>query len=219
MSANASIWKTLLATTLLGTIAAPLCPAQTNYSLLTTIPIPATAANNQGGKFTGFDISFVDPLTGNYYLADRSNASVDIIYGATNKVIAQAGGFAGQLTTTAISGPDGVVVVNNGMTATLYAGEGNSTRRAYNVTNPANPIALGTVNTGGGQFRVDEMAYSPATNQLFVANNANSPAFHLARGNRSLGPHKPVDMAQDTRNSLNKTFWFGLEPVMHFSRL
>ncbi len=151
--------------------------AVTNYSLLTTVSIPATAANNQGGKVTGFDISYVDPLTGIYYFADRSNASVDIINGATNKVIAQAGGFAGQLATTSISGPDGVVVVNNGTTATLYAGDGNSLLRSFNVTNPSNPIAGGVVNTGGGQFRLDELAYSPSTNQLFTANNANQPAF------------------------------------------
>jgi hypothetical protein len=78
---------------------------------------------------------------------------------------------------TSRSGPDGVVVVDNGSTVTLYAGDGNSTLRSFDVTNPSNPIAGGTVNTGGGAFRVDEMAYSPLTKQLFVANNANSPAF------------------------------------------
>ncbi len=162
----------ILAATASGAMAVP-----TDYNLLTTIAVPATAENNQGGAVTAFDISYVDASTGDYYFADRSNASVDIINGATNMVVAQAGGFAGQLATTSISGPDGVVVVNNGTTATLYAGDGGSTLRSFNVTNPANPIAGGTVNTGGGQFRVDEMAYSPATSQLFVANNANTPSF------------------------------------------
>ena len=151
--------------------------ATTSYALSTTITVPASAVNSQGGKFNSFDISYVDPLTGYYYVADRSNASVDIINGATNKVVAQAGGFVGQAATTSVSGPDGVVVVDSGGVATLYAGDGGSTLRSFNVTNPANPIALGTVSTGGGAFRVDEMAYSPATNQLFVANNANSPAY------------------------------------------
>jgi hypothetical protein len=149
----------------------------TNYGLLTTIAIPASNVNSQGGNMTGFDISFVDPVTGNYYFADRSNASVDIFSGATNTFLGRAGGFAGQLATTSVSGPDGVLVVNNGVTATLYAGDGGSTLRSFNVTNPTNPIAGGTVNTGGGAFRVDEMAYSPATHSLFVANNANTPSF------------------------------------------
>ncbi|MGI4793888.1 MAG: hypothetical protein ACRYG8_07365 [Janthinobacterium lividum] len=173
--------KHLIATTCLVLAAAawsgPGRAATTNYSLLTTITVPVSAANSQGGKFNSFDISYVDPLTGYYYVADRSNASVDIVNGATNRVVAQAGGFVGQQATTSISGPDGVVVVNNGGAVTLYAGDGGSALRSFNVTDPANPIALGTVNTGGGAFRVDEMAYSPATSQIFAANNANSPAY------------------------------------------
>src|SRR5580698_9577198 len=86
-----------------------------DYNLLTTIALPASTANNQGGKFTAFDISYVDPITGDYYVADRSNAAVDIISGATNTVIAQAGVgiFGGQQGSTAMSGPDGVVVADN----------------------------------------------------------------------------------------------------------
>ncbi len=162
----------IVATTSLGALAGP-----TNYSLLTTMSIPVAAANSQGGNMTSFDISYVDPVTGIYYFADRSNASVDIFNGATNTFIGRASGFVGQLATTSVSGPDGVLVVDTGGVATLYAGDGGSTLRSFNVTNPANPIAGGTVNTGGLSFRVDEMAYSPKTNSLFVANNANSPAF------------------------------------------
>lgn len=176
------MYKHLLLGSCLSVICATSSPtlsfaAPTSYGLSTTIAIPVSAVNSQGGKFNSFDISYVDPLTGYYYVADRSNASVDIINGATNKVVAQAGGFVGQGATTSVSGPDGVVVVNNGGVATLYAGDGGSTLRSFNVTNPANPIALGTVYTGGGAFRVDEMAYSPAGNVIFAANNANSPAF------------------------------------------
>ncbi len=149
----------------------------TTYGLLTTMAIPASSVNSQGGNMTSFDISFVDAATGTYYFADRSNASVDIFSGATNTFLGRAGGFAGQLSSTSISGPDGVLVVNNGATVTLYAGDGGSTLRSFNVTNPSNPIAGNTVSTGSSAFRVDEMAYSPTTQSLFVANNANSPAF------------------------------------------
>lgn len=147
--------------------------ANATYILDTTIPIAPL-----GNPLTSFDISFVDGTTGIYYFADRSNKSVDIINGATNTVIGQATGFVGLSPAgTSQSGPDGVVVVHNGSTVTLYAGDGGSTLRSFNVNNPAAPVAQGTVNTGGGVFRVDEMAYSPLTNQIFAANNANTPAF------------------------------------------
>ena len=140
------------------------------------LPVPADAANNQGGAFTAFDISFVDPATGDYYVADRSNASVDIYSGSTLAFLGRATGFTGQQATTSVSGPDGDLVVTSGGVSTLYAGDGNSTLKVFNVTNPATPTLLQTVSTGGA-FRVDEMAYSPLTHQVLAANNADTPAF------------------------------------------
>src|SRR6476620_8051970 len=81
------------------------------------------------GPLTSFDISFVD-TRGIYYFADRSRASVQIINGANFQVLGQAGGFAGLGPSTSTSGPDGVVVVNNGGTSTLYAGDAGSTLRS-----------------------------------------------------------------------------------------
>ena len=154
----------------------------TTYSLLTTIAVPATSLNNQGGAMTAFDISYTDPVTGNLYFADRSNASVDVIRGATNTYINQITGnsttnFTGQQATTSTSGPDGVVIGYKGTTPELWAGNGGSTLLSFNVTNPAAPTQLfPTINTGG-TFRVDEMAFSPTTGLLMVANNADTPAF------------------------------------------
>ena len=148
-----------------------------NYTLQTLIAIPATTANVQPGQaFTSFDIGFFNPASDSYYVADRSNASVDIIGGTTLKVLGQAQGFTGQQATTSVSGADGVVAVTTGSTTTLYAGDGNSTLKVFNATNPASPNLLQSISTGGS-FRVDEMAYSPATQQLLAANNADSPAF------------------------------------------
>src|SRR5712691_4987244 len=83
--------------------------------LLTTIPIPVTPQNTAGGLFS-FDISWVDPANGLYYLADRSNASLDVIdttgafTGTPNKLFGQIGGtssgqasFKGDTGTTATS--------------------------------------------------------------------------------------------------------------------
>src|SRR5690349_19293648 len=76
-------------------------------TLETLITVPSDAANVQpGGEFTAFDISFVDPVTGNYYVADRSNASVDIFSGTTLTFLGRATGFTGQQATTSVSGPD-----------------------------------------------------------------------------------------------------------------
>ena len=170
-------WPLLAAFLLLGATSAAVA-MPTDYGLLTTIALPTTAANTQpGGAFTAFDISFVDPVTGDYYVADRSNASVDIINGASLQVLAQAGGFSGQQKTTSVSGPDGVLVVDNGTTASLFAGNGNSTLRSFNVTNPASPVTLFAPISTGGVFRVDEMSYSPSANLVLAANNAETTPF------------------------------------------
>jgi hypothetical protein len=144
----------------------------------TFIPVPADTANMQpGGAFTSFDISFADSVTGNIFIADRSNASVDIFSGSSLTFLGRATGFTGQQATTSTSGADGVLTVTSGGVTTLYAGDGGSTLRVFNATNPAAPSPLQSINTGGGAFRVDEMAYSPLTAQVLAANNANTPAF------------------------------------------
>ena len=54
--------------------------------LLKTIPVPVSAANSTAGAMYSFDISFVDPKTGTYYLADRSNKAVDVAQGGKGPV-------------------------------------------------------------------------------------------------------------------------------------
>jgi len=168
----------MLATAIFGAATSTAIAVPTTYSLLTTIPVPSDAANVQpGGAFTSFDISFFDPLTRLDYVADRSNASVDIFSGATLSFLGRATGFTGQQATTSASGPDGVLTVTSGGTTTLYAGDGNSTLKVFNATNPAAPTLLQSPLSTGGAFRVDEMAYSPLTHQVLAANNADAPAF------------------------------------------
>jgi len=149
----------------------------TTLQSLTFIPVPADAANVQpGGAFSSFDISFFDPATGNVYVADRSNASVDIFSGSSLTFLGRATGFTGQGATTSVSGADGVLTVTSGGTTTLYAGDGNSTLKVFNATNPAAPTLLQSIPTGGS-FRVDEMGYSPTAHLVLAANNADTPAF------------------------------------------
>jgi hypothetical protein len=158
-------------------MAATAGPAAAQLALETYIPVPADAANVQpGGAFTSFDISFADPVTGNIFIADRSNASVDIFSGSTLTFLGRATGFTGQQATTSTSGADGVLTVTSGGVTTLFAGDGNSTLKVFNATNPAAPNLVQSISTGGS-FRVDEMAYSPTSHQVLAANNADSPAY------------------------------------------
>jgi YVTN family beta-propeller protein len=124
-----------------------------------------------GKPLKAFDISWVDPASAHYYLADRSNGTVDVIDVMTNTVTAQIGGFKGATGKNDTSGPDGVVgTVSN---KELWAGDGDSTVKVIDLT--SNTI-VATISTGG-KFRADEMAYDPKDNVLIVANNADDPPF------------------------------------------
>jgi hypothetical protein len=91
------------------------------------------------------------------------------------------GPFTGQTGNNNTSGPDGVLTVTTNGVTTLYAGDGNSTLRVYNATNPAQPVILQSpiaTSTTPPLTRVDEMAFSPANGgQVLAANNATTPAF------------------------------------------
>jgi hypothetical protein len=169
-------------------------------TLQTFIPVPADAANVQpGGAFSSFDISFADPVTGNIFIADQSNASVDIFSGSSLTFLGRATGFTGQDPRgNQFSGADGVLTVTSGGVTTLYAGDGNSTLRVYDATNPAAPTLVGTPISTNGAFRLDEMAYSPLSQQVLAANNAEAPAYAILFSplqtdtRRSLSPLAPL---------------------------
>jgi len=174
------------------------------FPFSTLIPVPADAANVQpGGAFTSFDISFADPIlsqgrTGNIFIADRSNASVDIFSGSNTPDLTFLGRtpaiFTGQTGNNSTSGADGVLTVTTGGVTTLYAGDGNSTLKVFNVTTTATTasatLAQAPISTGG-QFRVDEMAFSPLSSQVLAANNADLPAFGSLFSTTN-GGHPPV---------------------------
>ena len=151
--------------------------ATPSLSLVKYIAVPADGANVQpGGAFSAFDISYADPVTGDVYISDRSNASVDIFSGSSLTFLGRATGFTGQQATTSVSGPDGVLTVTSGGTTTIYAGDGDSTLKVFNATNPLTPTQLQSISTGGAT-RVDEMAYSPTAHLILAANNAETPAY------------------------------------------
>src|SRR5713226_4033722 len=108
--------------------------------------------SNPAGPIDGFDISFVDQKTQRYYLADRSNKSVDIFDAKTDKFLGSVGGFVGVVMKNGkpnndVSGPDGVLVVGG----EAWAGDGDSTVKVIDLK--TNKIA-DTIKTGG-ESRVD----------------------------------------------------------------
>jgi WD40 repeat protein len=153
--------------------------ATPSYQRIDLIPVRASDDNNVGGLFATYDISYFDPLTQLDYVADRSNASVDIFSSATNSFVDRIGGsghlFSGQTASNDTSGPDGVVVVNIPGQHQVWAGNGDSTLKGFDLpshTQFAN-IATGTPSDN----RVDEMAFDPNTKVLVAANNAAATPF------------------------------------------
>jgi len=181
-------------------------------SLLKTISIPATPQNTLGKLFS-FDISWVDPANGLYYLADRSNAALDVIdttgafTGTPDTLFGQIGGtssgqanFKGDTGTTATSGPDGVVAAF----PCVFAGDGDSRLLSFNGSTSFTTV-VSALNTGG-QFRVDEMAVDVADGLILAANNADTPAFAtLATYNKSTcALSNPIKIPLDTLPSGDK---------------
>ena len=173
-----------------GTLVTPAF-ADRSYILEAVIPVPAGPANPfPGGQFTTYDIGFFDSTTQLYYLADRTNASVDVFSAATNMFVGRIGMFQGIQPTppmapanNAISGPDGVLVVNgsaaNPSQHQLWAGDGNSTLTGFNLPGntliPGTPIPTNDGFTVANAKRVDEGAFDPKDNHLLFGNNAANP--------------------------------------------
>src|SRR5260370_13181838 len=89
---------------------------------------------NPAGPIDEFDIGYVDQKSQRYYLADRSNKSVDIFDAKTNKFIGSLGGFVGVVMKSGkpnndVSGPDGVLVIGS----EPWGGDGDSTMKGIDV--------------------------------------------------------------------------------------
>ena len=149
----------------------PGAPTTTQTKCLTAVAIP-------GNPLRSFDISWVNPDRAEYYLADRSNAQIDIIDTKTNTFKRGLPGFVGIVLNPVgtvnnnLSGPDGVV--SHGRW--VYGGDGNSTVRVYDLDAPPASAFKQAVSTGG-TTRVDEMALTTDGKLLLAANNAEDPPF------------------------------------------
>ncbi|MCA1645727.1 MAG: cytochrome C nitrite reductase [Chloroflexi bacterium] len=159
----------------------------TSASASAVVPPPTTTVRIAkieipGKPLKAWDISWVDSASGHYYLADRTNGSIDVIDIATNAVTSQISGFVGATGKNDTSGPDGVVTTFSNRE--LWAGDGDSTVKVVDLTKGT---IVATISTGG-KFRADEMAYDPKDNVVAVANNADEPPFAtlISVGTRSV---------------------------------
>lgn len=124
-----------------------------------------------GEVLESFDIGWVDQDTNRYYLADRSNKSVDVIDTKTDKYLTRITGFIGDGPKGNVSGPNGVIAINKGTEA--WAGDGDSTVKVIDLK--AGKI-VDTISTGGKK-RADEIAWDPKNEVFIVANDADEPPF------------------------------------------
>jgi hypothetical protein len=153
--------------------------------LLKLIPINGTAAKPNTQMFS-FDISWVDQKTGLYFLADRSNAALDVVdttgafTGKPESLFGQIGanpafqpGFAGDTGSTGTSGPNGVTV--SPTIPCIFATDSISRVVSFNYSVSFTAL-VSSVNTGG-TMRADELAFDPKDNLILAINNADTPPF------------------------------------------
>src|SRR5256714_15271111 len=161
-----------------GACTGPGAPTNTETKCLTAVQIP-------GNPLRSYDISWVNPHRAEYYLADRSNAGIDIIDTQHLTFKRRLGGFVGVVLNsdgTAVnndkSGPDGVVTHGRW----LYAGDGDSTLKVVDLDAPNASALKETKSTrragdAGDPTRVDEMALTADGEVLLTVNNAAEPPF------------------------------------------
>ena len=126
-------------------------------------------------NITNFDNSFVDPVIGQYFLADRTNKAVDVVDTDTDtarntlatqlKATPPFAGFTGSNNT---SGPNGVITVGH---KEVWAGDGDSTIKVISLVTGA---TIRVINTGGTN-RADELCLDPRDKLVMMANPAETP--------------------------------------------
>jgi len=193
--------------TALAACTGPGAPATTETKCLTAVQIP-------GNPLRSYDISWVNPHRAEYYLADRSNAGIDVIDTHHLTFKRTLGGFVGVklnangTVNNDISGPDGVVTHGRW----LYAGDGDSTLKVFDLDAPNASALKETKSTrrggdAGDPTRVDEMALTADGELLLTVNNAAEPPFATlfeVNGDRSFSSVREI-----TRITISATLFPG----------
>ncbi len=136
-------------------------------------PLEAIGVIGLPGKpLKSSDIAWVDPGTERFYLADRSNAGLDIIDAENDTFVGRVPGFAGANGPNG-RGPDGVVVTPS---RKAWVGDGNATVQVADV-DPNSPTYLTIIKSvdvstkacGSNCDRADEVGYDPKHHKIMAA--------------------------------------------------
>jgi hypothetical protein len=156
--------------------ASSLAVADETFSQIAAIPVT--------GGILSFDIGWVDPnVTVNgspaYFLADRTNVSIDVVDTGANSLVNQIKpGFVGFTGHNETSGPNGVLTINNNGSTQIWAGDGKS--RVWVLSYPSGTPVMGFTNpipTGDTANRADELCYDSTDHLIVIANDADTPPF------------------------------------------
>ncbi len=151
-----------LATAAVGLLAWPVLAG--SYKLLTRVAVP-------GAPLESFDISWMDGPTQTYYLADRSNAGVDVINAKDHTFVKRIAGFVGMRGKNEVSGPNGLVVLPDRQE--LWVGDGDSRVKIVDLRTGS---IVATISTGGSK-RADELDYDPTHHVVLITNPNDDPPF------------------------------------------
>ena len=157
--------------------------AEETFSKTSTITVP--------GGLNSFDIGFVDPELKLYFLADRTNATVDQVKTSDNTITQLAkGSFVGVQPGTNTSGPNGVITANDHKEVWAADGVlcGNPPGSSpCGATTPATQTSrilvidlTGKVThtiDNGGQRRADELCEDPQHHVVLLANDDDLDLF------------------------------------------
>jgi hypothetical protein len=155
-----------------------------------------------GNNLVSFDISWFEGSLNRYYLGDRSNKSVDVVIPPNTTTDKQfMPGFVGArgidsvtgnvcgpptggtcVASNDVSGPDGVMVIDNAGTKQLWVGDGDSRVWVLDpITGLKLTLAGGATNpiptSSNNHRRADELCFDSADGLVMVANNADDPPF------------------------------------------
>lgn len=163
-----------------------------DFKQVGTIPIP-------GEPLNAFGALFIDQRSGLGFLADRDNKGVVVFDTKTDKFVSRITGFVGVTKRGDMSGPNGVLGVNDG--AELWVSDGDSTIK---VIDPKAGTITAIISTDGKR-RANAMAFDPNTRTVIVANANDEPTFlslvSTEPGNKVLAKLPVEDSAENIERS------------------
>jgi DNA-binding beta-propeller fold protein YncE len=146
-------------------------------------PLKLVGAILVPGNPLRFDISWVDPARGRYYLAEGGNAAVDVVDAENNLYLGRISGFHGLPAADDPCGriegmgPNGVVVTPDNH---LCADDAHGTVKVFDLSSAKPPFTgvtpAATISTGA-VCRADEIGFDPKDHVIVAGNPEEHPPF------------------------------------------